>query len=161
MTHRPSPISADTLAQIKARLSQLPAKPQTTYTRYDAVRILEPDIRHAITEKGYSFADIAAIFTAAGAPVSPDTISNALRNLRPKPAPKTRMTKRATPAQTPHTGADAAIPPAARQTPRATPQPPVAPETATAALHPQIVFRPLSEEEPETEQDPWDDEEEE
>ena len=120
MPAKPTPIPIDILARLKADLARLPAKPKTHVTRQEAVRQLEVEIRHAIEHLGYSLADIAALFIAAGVNVRPDTIGNALRSLRPKAhakkaAPKSTsapMPKSGLPFGTQQTGSDVMVPPA-------------------------------------------------
>lgn len=154
MSRQPAPIPPDVLAQIRHTLAHLPPKPAPALTRRAAVAQLEGEIRHAIAHLGYSLTDIAEFFTAAGAAVQPDTIGNALRNLRPKAAPKRRTAKHAKPAD-----ATGIAPETTASLPEGLPpvsaiRPPDKPDCASsdreAAPPTRLVFHNLPEVEPET-----------
>jgi hypothetical protein len=93
MSKKPTRISTDTLEKLRARLKALPPKPKADHSRQDTVRELQAEIRHAVSELGYSFTDIAAFYEELGAEVSPSSIASMLRELAPKAPSKKAAAK--------------------------------------------------------------------
>ena len=104
-----SPISPGMLEQLRNTLENLPPKPRAAYTRQETVKELETLIRHAVSNLGYSIADIAAIYKDLGTEISASTISSILRDLAPKPAAKKTTQKR---KAVPSVARTPAVPPA-------------------------------------------------
>jgi CCR4-NOT transcriptional regulation complex NOT5 subunit len=88
MSKKPTRVSTENLEQLRARLEALPPKPKTDHSRQETVEMLQAQIRHAVNELGYSFADVAAFYRDLGTEISPSSIASMLRALSPKASGK-------------------------------------------------------------------------
>ena len=93
MSKKPTRIYTEVVEKLRARLESLPPKPKTDHSRQDTVAMLQTQIRHAVSELGYSFTDIAALYEELGAEVSPSSIASMLRELAPKAPSKKAAAK--------------------------------------------------------------------
>jgi hypothetical protein len=88
MSKKPTRISTESLEKLRARLEALPPKPKTDHSRQETVELLQAQIRRAVMELGYSFADIADFYKELGTEISPSSIASMLRELAPKASGK-------------------------------------------------------------------------
>lgn len=81
-------ISRDTIDQLRAQFIASKPKIKTELTLREAVAEMQVEIRHMITELGYSFEDVARFFLDAGARASASTLQAYMAELTPRKSTK-------------------------------------------------------------------------